>query len=532
MTSVSSQLSTANFAKLLNNPNFSVNMNAKNPTPAPVVQTPVSKVEQVMNGDHKENKIDTDNFQLDLFEKVKVKESVLDLQYAHAKFVFKVPRVKNELEIATLEDNVKKTIQNLQKEQNKGVPDPEALNKFSVEEQNTMLLAQQSYRELSNFKNTKGQDQYKKDLEKWNNLKVADSNGNETTQLTPTYVKILRDIFTIDFKTEADMALIYGSVDLKAPEKNSGIKAWVKEHKELKDKPSIRTSRNGLRVNIVFTYNSANPQASDAIVVEFRTWLLAHIGHNTWNHDRKTDEFKLHVYKDKKSGQVIKKEKRKPSPPVVDPLVNLDPLSFALKTVTKLKNRFSNTVSVAMTVFIDYVVWQFTLATVLKCHEKGKKPLSLEHIVDSAPQVDLYPLVSNFTCFKELHNGSFAAKFNEEDDEKQKKHDFEYCVYGVFKQAKKELHEKFPNNGYDKINSSAKYKMFMCVMVDELIERFGPILRQEIVSNQIKTVNLLTFYNVLGVLLSWHKIKFDDIKNHIEERVELYKTFNKTNKAD
>ena len=244
------------------------------------------------------------------------------------------------------------------------------------------------------------------------------------------------------------------------------------------------------------------------------------------------------MVKDKKTNLYNEQEKKKPTPTVPDQLVGKDQWAAAIYMVNRLRNRFSDELHIAMTIFIDYLVRQFSEAAINNCRESGKARVYVCHLLNSMSKVELAPLVKNFTTYKDAVCRQERAKLNgvtagpqkveraeEDEEESKKKHRFSYCICGVCKNLIEEIHKRDANTKQSKIIISSEYKQFMCELIDEFISRFGPILRREITSNDVKTVNLGTFYSVLSVLLGWECIDVDSIKSYIDERIKRHETF-------
>ena len=281
-------------------------------------------------------------------------------------------------------------------------------------------------------------------------MKVYDANGVETTQLAPTYTKKLRDVYTLEFKTEAD-----------AEKLTVGVKEWIKKNKTgLHDKLSIRSKKQGLKLSVEITFGTY----SDNLVQNFNAWLNANAVNVNATYQRVTAEYKTKVIKDKKTNQLVKQEKKKPNSTAVDPLSGKDQWSSALYMVNRLKNRFSDELHVAATIFIDYLVQQFSRVAIVNCRTVDKKArIYVKHILDNANQIELLPLVSHFKSYKtalkthtlNMKNKANGTTENDVEDEKEKikvkKHHFSYCVFGVCKQVIDDLNRENPNAGYDKI---------------------------------------------------------------------------------
>lgn len=541
------QIPTANFAKLnLNVPKFNpssvstpVVTPVSLPVVTPVVATPVAvpvstPVSTPVVSVPTPAAPTTFLMVMDDNNKAPVSQSTQEQQYKIAGFSFKEPRVKTALIEATVDKNLQRTLDNI--ETAKGGFNGQGsipLDRLSNEDQAVIELARKSYNDLVRSRSTAGVQQFEKELKAWNELKTLGPDGKETNQLVPSYTKVLRDVFTLDFKNSVDVERVLGTAESK-----TGIKAWTKNHKTNQDKLNIRCRRQDLKLVVEFTFNQDKPAVSDALVQDFQNWLAVNGAGASATYQRVTAEYKKKVSLDRKTKTLVEQEKKKPTPSAADPISGSDQWASAYFMVNRLRNRFSDELHVATTVFIDYLVQQFSQVAIMKCREDKKSRVMIKHVLENTKEIELFPLVSNFRSYQNAalrylssaNKGKLTstAAATEDDDENKGKHPFSYCVYGVCKQLTKELHEKYPTGGYEKILISSEFKQFMCELVDELVQMIGPILRQEIASHDVKTVNINTFYSVLGVLLSWHRVNFVEVKKYIEDRVERYKTYTGT----
>jgi len=495
--------------------------------------------------------------------------STQEQQYKAAGFSFKVPRVRTSLSEATTAKDLTRTLEEIERARPQGQKYT-PLSHLSQEARDIIARGQTEYNELLQSRSTDGVKQHIKELEAWNNLsqkvigadgqpvKVVGADGKLVDQEVPieSKTKILRDVFTLDFKTDDDIHRFVGDSDKKS---DGLIKTWTKEHKKAQDKLSIRSKRQGLRLTLEIVFNGAdsttiNPTTnkpytiSDDLVMSFNTLLQANSTGIQASYQRVTGEYKTKMVKDKKTGQLVAQDKKKPSEYVIDTVAKMDQWKAAAFMVNRLRNRFSDELHVAVTVFIDYLVKQFSQVAIVKCHGQKKARVMVKHVLENTHLIELFPLVSNFRSFQATlakYNADAAKKLQgktigdlPEPEEKvsTKKHPFEYCVFAVCKQLTSELHAKNLTAGFDSILISSEYKKFMCEIVDELIQSLGPILRQEINSREVKTVNVDTFYSIIGALLTWHRARFLDsktnngevvqgIKSYIEERVKRYEQY-------
>lgn len=545
-----SDILTPNFSKMSLNLS-KMQLPVFNPT-APATQ-PVTQVvtqpvaTQVMNLPVPETKTTTFEpinfiFDLDNIDTSKLENTTTqEQQYKSAKFSFKVPRIK----AALIEETVDKQLVRAMAEIEKGRQKPGSvqftpLNRMSEETQKVIAHAQAEYNATVDYRKDSvkgGVKQHEKELKAWNEMK--DEKGN----LIPAFTKVLRDVFTLDFKTEADVVRFAGDPDNKV---DGLLKTWSREHKKNQDKLAIRTQRTGNQVVLTIVFNKTPSTTdplktiSDEMVANFNSWFATVGAGVSCKYERVLGEYKTKMVKDKKTGKMMAQDKKKPSDYVIDSIVGMDPWKAALVMINKLRNRFSDELHVGVTVFIDYLVRQFAELAIVKCHQSEKKRVHVHHVLENANLIELFPLISNFKCYKEavarhalnstktkLNGTTVGNSEDDEAEEKEKsgKHRFEYCVVGVCKLLIKELAELNPNDKFKRSLISAEFKQFMCSIIDELIATFGPILRQEITNQKIKTVNIETFYSVLGVRLTWDRINFPNIRSYIEERVNLFNKY-------
>lgn len=466
--------------------------------------------------------------------------STQEQQYKAAGFSFKVPRVKTALTDATVDRNLTRTMDNIEEARpNASGTRYTPLSHLSQEDRDIIARAQTEYNELVRSRGAEGTKQHEKELKAWNEMTqdVTGADGKVTKVPVQSFTKILRDVFTLDFKTEDDVRRFTGDADKKT---DGLIKTWTKEHKKAQDKLSIRSKRQGMRLTLEIVFNGTliaqGATVSDELVASFNQLVQANGAGVTSSYQRVTGEYKTKLVKDKKTGQLVPQDKKKPSTYVVDPIASMDQWKAALFMVNRLRNRFSDELHVAVTVFIDYLVKQFSQVAIIKCRASDKARVLVKHVLDNTHQIELFPLIANFRSYqaavlahqaqptKSKLKGTTVGDVPAEPVESvsKKKHPFEYCVFAVCKQLIKELKDLNPAAGFDNILISSEYKTFMCEIVDELIQTFGPILRQEITSREVKTVNVDTFYSVLGALLTWHRVSFPAVKSYMEERVTRY----------
>ncbi len=468
-------------------------------------------------------------------------------QFKVAGFSFKVPRVKAAVASATVDADVTETLDNIEKARPINTPQGlkfTPLDRLSQKDREIIARAQAEYNEHVHSRSTEGVKQHQKELDAWLNMtqKVVGADGKEVEVPVPVVTRILRDVYTMDFKTEDDMRRFIGFPEKKV---DGLIKIWSKSHKDILSKLP-RSRPDGLRVVYEIPYietasaQNAAQTVSDVLVASFNQMLATNGSGVSVSYQRVVGEYKTKMVKDKKTGKLVPQDKKRPSEYVVDNVSKTDPWKAAATMVNRLHNRFSDKLHVAVTVFIDYLVRQFSTVAIRKCYEAKKKKIYVKHVFEDVSQIELFPLVSNFKSVKAALANQHAAPakklqgkvigaVNEEEEEKKpthtKKRPFEYCISAVIDQLAKELDALNPGATFSSFIVSTEYKLFMCDIIDEFIQTLGPILREEITNRDVKTVNVDTFYTVIGSLLLWCRVNFKEVKAYIEERVRRYEQY-------
>ena len=210
----------------------------------------------------------------------------------------------------------------------------------------------------------------------------------------------------------------------------------------------------------------------------------------------------------------------------------------AVDRVTKLKNRFSTNSRVFLSAFVEYLVKQLTLNGTIQCVAENKKIIQLSHILDTAhtdnnERFSLYPLIVNLDTFKQakqhLHSLNNQPADDEEDEDPnaeektveenvaakaekkkaakctdlfaldglslEKQYQFRYYIAEACRETRMDLAKSEkdawgnPMNIYNYTSVSKVFKNFCSTLVCEFLIRIGTMLKKEIETRGIKTVN-------------------------------------------
>ena len=231
----------------------------------------------------------------------------------------------------------------------------------------------------------------------------------------------------------------------------------------------------------------------------------------------------------------------------------------AIDKVTKLKNRFSTNSRVLLSAFVEYVVKQMALNGVVSCVSDKKKIIQLSHVLDTtkdgfADRFPLYPLLLNLDTFRQaqayLKNPSQKVDDTEveydTDDSKVKTSDsdlfslngvsldtqyqFRYYVAETCRETRVELAATVDSMGnamtvYSHTSVSKVFKNFCSTLVCELLLKFGRMLKKEIETRGIKTVNDTIIGTVLSHFHTVCGVDEDETFTFVREATTKYYSF-------
>jgi len=192
----------------------------------------------------------------------------------------------------------------------------------------------------------------------------------------------------------------------------------------------------------------------------------------------------------------------------------------AINVVTKLKNRFSTNSRVFISAFVEYLIKQMALNGTVCCIADKKKIIQLSHILDTTKdgfeeRFPLYPLIVNLETFKQAKKylanpvEYIKALSGDESDNAEKvtdlftldcvsiekQYQFKYYIAESCRETIMDLVNKEtdkngePTDIYNSTSVSKIFKNFCSTLVCEFLMRIGTMLKKEIETRGIKTVN-------------------------------------------
>lgn len=227
---------------------------------------------------------------------------------------------------------------------------------------------------------------------------------------------------------------------------------------------------------------------------------------------------------------------------------NSDEWKKAMDKITKLKNRFSTNSRVFLSAFVECIVKQLSLNGTVCCVADNKKIIQLSHVLDTKvpgfeERFPLYPLIVNLDTFKQAQkylanpgslktvedlaetSESSSDEKVEESDKKVKvekdndlfkldgvsselQYQFRYYIAETCRETRIDLaNTEVDSSGnlmsvYNYTSVSKVFKNFCSTLVCEFLMRIGVMIKKEIETRGIKTVN----DNIVGTVISHYHI--------------------------
>lgn len=186
--------------------------------------------------------------------------------------------------------------------------------------------------------------------------------------------------------------------------------------------------------------------------------------------------------------------------------------------LSKNKIRFNSKSKVCITAFVEHVLYKLIENGIRQCVDSKKKIIKLEHSLNLTNNNETYMLINTLPTYTTINK---LLSEDQSDDlileelttrSSGFKHHFKYYVAEMCKKVKHRLSlqdssVKTPEESiYSKTSVSKLFKLFCSSLAIDLLVRTGELLKTEILSRNIKTVNcnvvcttLDLFYMVIGL---------------------------------
>lgn len=235
-------------------------------------------------------------------------------------------------------------------------------------------------------------------------------------------------------------------------------------------------------------------------------------------------------------------------------LKDMELYAHCANLINKLKVRFNADSKIYITAFIELIIKQLIVNGTVNCITSGKKIIKLEHALDTVSEgfkerFSLYPMITNLESFHKVadekvvddasteeHEEKAPAE-EEEEEPTDRKYQFKYYVYELCRTVKRELAkennpEDFTQSVYYSTSISKIFKNFCSNIIVDLIRMFGELLKIEVSSRNVKTVNYTIIETLLQVFHLTYGLssEFEKSTNFVQERYSIYQNFVKDRK--
>jgi hypothetical protein len=240
--------------------------------------------------------------------------------------------------------------------------------------------------------------------------------------------------------------------------------------------------------------------------------------------------------------------------------------SYCNTLINKSKVRFNADSKVFVTAFIEYIVKQLVINGTQNCINSNKKIIQLPHALDTiSSEFVMFPFIASTNAYKKY----FAHKDKKESKKESKKEDddeddedddeddasetsepssdenpkvtrqtqFRYYVGELFRDVRMELSdadstvETAELSKFNQTSVSKNLKQFCTDVILELLHMFGSILKTEVMTRSLKTVN----YSIIAALVYnchlVHNIEFKNTIKFIQDKNNIY-TISKENSKE
>lgn len=229
-------------------------------------------------------------------------------------------------------------------------------------------------------------------------------------------------------------------------------------------------------------------------------------------------------------------------------LKNEELYKYCSDLVNKSKVRFNSDSRIFITAFIEYIIKQLVINGTINCVNDNKKIIQLEHAINNiGPEFKLFPFIQSTTVYKKAQHIESEEESEEDDEEHEaeaeiestadelevidKKLQFKYYVGEICRQNRMELSkadESADNELKSKFNQtsvSKKFKQFCSDAIIELLKMFGNVLKTEVVTREVKTVN----YAIVSALVynshTLHNLESKQTVEFVQEKYNIYNEY-------
>jgi len=244
-------------------------------------------------------------------------------------------------------------------------------------------------------------------------------------------------------------------------------------------------------------------------------------------------------------------------------LTNKELYDYCTHIVGKNKIRFNSESKIYITAFVEFIIKQLVINGTKVCVNEGKKIIKTKHSVESIlPEFTMSSFVKNCVAYKkylealalEADKSQVQAPAQDQDQAKQesvessreesdddaksvegeessKMPQFKYYVGELCRDVRMELSKNdpevtdFTESKYNGTSVSKEFKQFCSDVIVELLYIFGNVLKMEVITRGVKTVN----YEIVNAMIQnahiFHSIDPTDTITFIQSTYNMYSEF-------
>lgn len=191
---------------------------------------------------------------------------------------------------------------------------------------------------------------------------------------------------------------------------------------------------------------------------------------------------------------------------------------LALDNISKLKSRFSTNSRVILSALTECLIKQLVLNGTFSCVADNKKIIQLSHVLDTSKdgfneRFPLYPFITNLKSFKKA-SSYINSQVNTEDKSStidfsieglpiESQYQFKYYIGEICRDVRMQLcnsleSDEESKSKYNFTSVSKDLKNFCSTIACEFLMKIGVMLKKEIDTRQIKTVNDIIINTVIS----------------------------------
>jgi len=215
-------------------------------------------------------------------------------------------------------------------------------------------------------------------------------------------------------------------------------------------------------------------------------------------------------------------------------------ISDVIKLMTKKKYRFSNNSRLYISAFVELLIQQLAHNSIYTCVENKKKIVQVEYNKEPNSNLDsgdysLYNIVSNlevYKLYKDLTVNHDEFVINNLTKEKQ--YQFKYYVSEICREVKQTLTLKYndSSNVYNSTSISKQFKNYCSLIVCEVLNIIGKMIKVEVESRSVKTINDTVVKTVLEQLHAANGIDFTKTSEFISNTYKKFNMYKHTKKVE